>query len=138
MGFIAKITRNQPGILYVLAVEMEGKTLVKIGVTHRKIEDRVCEILTGIFKCYREFPYCRPKRYKVVSNVYQKEKTLHKQFKKFKYIPKNKFTGCNEFFDIDLDTVVEAYEKLLEDDKVKRPYKKRKKVKITEDCSDHF
>ena len=44
--------RTGPGIVYVILIELEGRTLVKIGVTHRRIQDLVSEILTSIFMKY--------------------------------------------------------------------------------------
>lgn len=104
---------DDPGILYLTEFELEGKTLIKIGVTTRKLEDRMAEILVGIFKKYREFPYCRPKRFRQTGNVYEKESILHEHFKEFSYTPSKKFGGCTEFFEVDLDTAVRAYEDLL-------------------------
>ena len=101
------------GILYLVYFELDGKQLVKIGVTARTIEERVSEILISIFKKYREFPYCRPKRFRKTGNVYEKEAQLHAYFKEYSYEPANKFSGSTEFFDIDLDKVVEVYENLL-------------------------
>jgi hypothetical protein len=101
------------GILYIVYFELEEKQLVKIGVTTRNIEDRVSEILVSIFKKYREFPYCRPKRFRKTGNVYEKEAQLHQYFKQYSYEPKNKFSGSTEFFDVPLDEVVEVYEQLL-------------------------
>jgi hypothetical protein len=101
------------GILYVVHFKLEDKDLVKIGVTSRNIEDRVSEILIGIFKKYREFPYCRPKRFRKTGNVYEKEAQLHQYFKERSYEPKNKFSGSTEFFDVPLEEVVEVYEQLL-------------------------
>ena len=106
-------SKKESGILYVLLVELEGKSLVKIGVTHRKIEDRVVEILVSIFSKYRAFPYCRPKRFRRTNDIYKKEKTLHKLFEKHRYKTTKKFSGHTEFFDVPLEDVVDAYEKLL-------------------------
>lgn len=114
-----KITRKgasaeeDPGILYVSLFVLEGKDLVKIGVTSRNIEDRMSEILVSIFKAYREFPYCRPKRFRKTGNVYEKEAQLHAYFAEYQYTPDKKFSGSTEFFDIPLDKVVDVYEKLL-------------------------
>lgn len=114
-----KITVNKdkaeedPGILYLLYFELDGKELVKIGVTTRAIEDRVSEILVSIFKTYREFPYCRPKRFRKTDNVYEKEALMHKYFEKHNFTPAKKFSGSTEFFDVPLDLVVEVYERLL-------------------------
>lgn len=108
-----KKSGSKAGILYILLVELEGKPLVKIGVTHRCIEERVAEILISIFKKYREFPYCRPKRFRTTCSVYSKEKYLHKLFESYRYKTSKKFSGYTEFFDVPLDDVVVAYEKLL-------------------------
>jgi DUF4097 and DUF4098 domain-containing protein YvlB len=113
MARTTKPTKSSPGILYVILVELDGKSLVKIGVTHRRIEDRVVEILVSIFKKYREFPYCRPKRFKTVPNTYQKERLLHKHFSKYQYTPNKKFSGSTEFFDIPLDDVVKVYDDMV-------------------------
>ncbi len=105
---------NDIGIVYVVCFNIDGKDLIKIGVTTRKIEDRVAEILVSIFKKYREFPYCRPKRFKKTTDIFEKEATLHKHFEKYKYAPEKKFSGSTEFFDVPLEEVVDAYENLLE------------------------
>lgn len=113
---LTKVTKSKPdevNILYVVLFELEGKSLVKIGVTSRSIEERVSEILVSIFKGYREFPYCRPKRFRRTDKAYEKEAKLHKHFKEFSYSPEKKFSGSTEFFDVPLETVVEAYEELL-------------------------
>lgn len=102
------------GILYLVYFELDGKQLVKIGVTARTIEERVSEILVSIFKKYREFPYCRPKRFRKTGNVYEKEAQLHEYFREYNYEPAKKFSGSTEFFDIPLDDVVKVYENLLD------------------------
>lgn len=130
MTRVTRIDRTKPGILYVLAFEMEGKTLVKIGVTHRRIEDRVSEILVSVFKKYREFPYCRPKRFKTTRDAYKKEKALHKIFSSYAYQTAKKFDGSTEFFTADLDAVVEEYDKMVEKGTCRKP-KTRKGVFFT-------
>lgn len=113
MPRVTRTVKSRPGILYVILVELDGKSLVKIGVTHRRIEDRVSEILVGIFKKYREFPYCRPKRFSVTRDTYKKEKLLHKHFSDYSYTPSKKFGGSTEFFDIPLDDVVKFYDEII-------------------------
>lgn len=108
-----KTIEEDQGILYVVHFELEGKPLVKIGVTSRNIEDRIAEILISIFKTYREFPYCRPKRFRRTGDVYEKEAILHKYFEEYRYEPAKRFSGSSEFFDCPLDKVVEVYEDLL-------------------------
>ena len=112
--------RDTDGILYVLLVNMEGKDLVKIGVTTRRIEDRVSEILVSAFKVYREFFYCKPKRFKKTTNIFSKEKQLHDTFSSFRYTTSKKFGGHTEFFDVPLDDVVAEYDKIVTTSKKKK------------------
>lgn len=103
------------GILYLVYFRLEEKDLVKIGVTSRSIEDRVSEILVSIFKSYREFPYCRPKRFRKTNDVYRKEAELHKFFSSYNYKTKNKFSGSTEFFEVPLEDAVDQYEIIIKD-----------------------
>lgn len=115
---LASVSKKTPeeayDILYLVLFELEGKSLVKIGVTSRPIEERVTEILTSMFKSYREFPYCRPKRFRRTPDAYGKEAILHEFFAEHNYVPDKKFGGCTEFFDIELEVVVQVYEDLLD------------------------
>ena len=111
----ADLLSDDYGILYVVLFTLENRQLVKIGVTSRSIEERVSEILLSIFKTYREFPYCRPKRFRKTSDTYLKENKLHKHFADRQYIPTKKFSGSTEFFDVPLDEVVSVYEDLLKE-----------------------
>ena len=112
---------TKSGILYVLHIELEGKSLVKIGMTTRNIEDRVSEILISIFKKYREFPYCRPHRFTKVTDVSRKEKEMHKKFATYKFKTSKRFSGSTEFFEVPVNTVVDMYDKLY------KPKARRKK-----------
>lgn len=102
------------GILYLVLFRLEDKELVKIGVTTRTIEERVSEILISVFKVYREFPYCRPKRFRTTSDVFEKEAVLHKYFEEYRYLPEKRFSGSSEFFDVPLEEAVTVYEHLLD------------------------
>lgn len=108
-----EIADEDAGILYLVLFHLDGKDLVKIGITTRKIEDRISEILVSIFKVYRVFPYTRPKRFKQTTNILEKEACLHNYFKKYNYKPAKVFSGSTEFFDIPLEAAVIAYERLL-------------------------
>ncbi len=101
------------GVLYVVYFRLDDKDLVKIGVTGRTVEERVSEVLVSIFKKYREFPYCRPKRFRKTGNAYEKEALLHEHFKDRNYTPTKIFSGSTEFFEVPLDEVVNVYENLL-------------------------
>ncbi len=107
-------TVKDKGIVYLLELHLEGKVLVKIGVTSRpKIEDRVCEILVSMFKFYRCFPYIRPKRFKTTTSIYKKEADLHRYFKDRQYALEHKVDGHSELFLIPLEEAVEVYERVL-------------------------
>ena len=112
MGIKLKVDKTN--ILYLVLFELEDKPLVKIGVTGRHIEDRMAEIATSVFHQYRYFPYIYPKRFRNVSEAYEKEKILHDHFDGYRYNTIHHFSGCTEFFDIPLSTAVDAYECLLE------------------------
>ncbi len=116
--------RSGPGIVYAILVELEGKELVKIGVTHRRIQDRVAEILTGIFMKYREFPRCKPLRFKTTEDPYQVEKDFHDYYSEHRYTPEKKFGGSTEFFDVPFEDVVKVYDENVVAVKKERKTKK--------------
>lgn len=102
------------GILYILYIDLEDKELVKVGVTTRdKVEDRVCEILTSIWKRYRIFPKCYVKRFSKVEDVFGKEADMHKKLDEFRYECKHKFSGSTEMFLVDKDLVIEVYNEVV-------------------------
>lgn len=104
---------DSSGILYLLAFKIDDQDVVKIGVTCRpKVEERVCEILTSIWKRYRIFPELYVKRYKKVPDVYQKETLLLKEFSSQAFTTKHVFTGSTELVTATLEEVTEAYDKL--------------------------
>jgi hypothetical protein len=105
----------ESGIVYVLEISLEDKVLIKVGVTSRKIEDRVSEILVAIWKKYRVFPQCYVKKYSTVVDPYGMETTLHQMLDQYRYTPEHSFGGSTEMFLVDTSTVVEYYEKVLED-----------------------
>lgn len=104
-------------ILYLLELDIEGDVVCKFGVTSRKIEDRVVEILTSLFYCTRRFHYCYPKRFKTVDNALSKEAMLLDYFKDYKY-EKHKFSGYTELRDVSLEEAVRVYDYLLKEGKL--------------------
>lgn len=120
---------DKKGILYLLEIDVDGQRVVKIGMTCRKIEERVVEILTSHFKTYREFPYCRPKRFRQVDNVFQKEAELLSHFKKRKFVSKKKFSGCQELVNVPIEEVVDVYEEVVERKADENTKKQRRKTK---------
>lgn len=109
---IGKTSTDNSGILYVLVIKLDcGTEVYKVGVTKRKIEERVAEILTSFWLSYRYFPYCYPKRFKSTEEVYSKEAKMHKELSEFSYKFDKKFGGHTEFFSgVELEKILEIYE----------------------------
>lgn len=104
---------KKAAILYILELDVDDRRVVKIGVTGRKLEDRVVEILSSHFKSYRFFCWCKPKRFRTVDDAYGKEAILLRYFSDRKYESAKKFSGCQELVDVDVLEVVEVYERLI-------------------------
>jgi len=117
MAFFKVDTGQQSGIVYLLYLYLDdGTRVVKIGITSRKIEERVVEILTSYFKTYRVFPRLYPKRFKKTTDNYRKEQALHKYFSRRAHLFSKPFDGSSEFFDIDdEDELLKVYEDCLVD-----------------------
>lgn len=101
------------GIVYVLVIYIEDQTLVKIGITSGKVEDRVAAILKSMWTRYREFPRCVVKRFRSVTCPEQEEKALHDHFKEYRYTTQFKFSGSTEFFLVDVEDVVKVYDERI-------------------------
>lgn len=106
-------TLDIEGIVYILELELEDKKLIKIGMTKKRVETRVCEILTSIWKRYRVFPSCYVKRYKTVSNPSDIERSILRELEEFRYKTKYAFSGYTEMFEVDLETAVNLYDSLV-------------------------
>lgn len=117
MSFIkVKKMVEDEGILYILIFKIDGEKVFKVGMTKRKLEDRVSEILTSFYHKFRYYPYMRPKRFKKVSSVFAKEALMHKALKEFKYVPDHVFSGSTETFSgIEEQLVLDMYDRVLED-----------------------
>lgn len=99
------------GLLYVLYLWHEEQLIVKVGVTSRKIEERVVEILTSYYHKYRVFPKLYPKRFRNTTEVYNKEAMMHKYFIDKKHEFDKVFSGSTEFFfGIDEEELLTVYE----------------------------
>ena len=105
---------SSKGILYLLELHLEDKVLVKVGITHRKIEDRVLEILLAIHTKYRYYPHCKQLRFKTVEDPLAKEQLLHKYLDEYSYTTEHKWGGSTELFLVDVAAAKEAYDKLLD------------------------
>ena len=109
------IDDESAGILYILVFRLDdGTEVYKIGVTKRKIQERVVEILASFWISFRYFPYCYPKRFKKTSDVYKKETEMHQLLDEFRFEFDKRFDGSTEFFSgVELDEILDKYEKCL-------------------------
>jgi len=104
-------------ILYLLELDINGTIVCKFGVTSRKIEDRVAEILKSLFYSTRRFHYCYPKRFKKVDDALVKEAMLLEYFDEYRY-DGYKFSGYTELRVISLEEAVRVYDYLLKEGKL--------------------
>ena len=114
---VAKPVENveDEGILYLIEMDVDGKRVVKIGLTRRPtIDDRLAEIALAHFKAYRQINYMRPKRFRKTSNVLQKEQLLLAYFADRKYESALPFGGHSELVDVDIMEVVQKYEEIID------------------------
>lgn len=104
---------TKTGIVYLLFIELEDKQLVKVGMTNRKIQDRVVEILTAIWVKYRYFPRCYVKRFRSVDKPAKVEKQIHDNLKEFSYKTEHRFAGSTEFFDVCNELAAGVYDSVV-------------------------
>lgn len=122
------------GTVYVLEIKFDDYTLVKIGMTTRqRIEERISEILTEIWKYYRYFPRCYVKRYRKVDTPYLMEQELHDHFKDRRFQFPIEFSGSTEFFKVDVNEVAEVYDKIYTEYKANRESANRERIEINRD-----
>lgn len=99
------------GIVYILQMWLDEEMVVKIGVTGRRIEERVVEILVSYYHQYRVFPKLYPKRFRKTDRPMEKEQALHRYFADKKYRFGKKFSGSSEYFaGIDENELLRVYE----------------------------
>jgi hypothetical protein len=108
-----RVATQEKGIVYLLELVVDDEKVQKIGITTRKIEDRVVEILSSHFQVFRHYPYCYPKRFKSTTNIMMREAKLLSVFSNEKFTPSKQFSGSTELIKADLDTVVQVYEYII-------------------------
>ena len=110
------------GTLYLLEIELLDVTVVKVGITSRKIEDRCKETTESYWKHTRVFPRVYTKRFRRVIDYEAKEKQLLKYLKEYAFVPECSISGKTEMFIMNLEVAAIAYEdvcKGVDNDSVK-------------------
>lgn len=114
VGKTAEVVEDE-GILYLIEMDVDGKRVVKIGMTRRPtIDDRLAEIALSHFKAYRQINYMRPKRFRKTCDVYKKEQLLLGYFAARRFISEKQFSGSSEIVDVDIMEVVQKYEEIID------------------------
>ena len=114
MKFAVSKDLGKEGMVYLLEIDVDGKMVQKIGITTRKIEDRVVEITASYFKGRRYFPFVRPKRFRKANDILDKEQSILEWCKEYKFTPEKRFQGSSELLDMNLDVLVTLYEQVIE------------------------
>lgn len=106
---------NNSGKLYVMRFWLDDEEIVyKVGVTTRKPEDRLMDILLSYYKGNRYVPRCDIKRFRTVDDVFGKEAILLASLQEFRYNSEKKFSGCTEMFQgIDEPSLLELYDRVV-------------------------
>lgn len=97
LGYCVK-NNNGLGYLYIVKLSNDTETFIKIGITSRKVEERM-----------KELPYNSDILYVLEgksSYIYDLEHSLKKQYVSYKYIPFLKFGGRYECFSTKLLEVI--------------------------------
>lgn len=93
--FLHSCRKSGKGSLYVIKCFSEKEEFIKIGITSKSVYER--------FKRKKRFPYS----YELIKQIegtaeeiYNLEKTLHRNFREYKYTPKVDFKGSTECFNL--------------------------------------
>ena len=105
-------TEDKRSIVYLLDMELEGKKIRKIGITSKKIEERLQGIAMSIFSKHRYVPYIKPVKYQKVVNALAMEQKILKYMEEYKWTSEKQWGGCTETLDVELDILVDVYEKV--------------------------
>lgn len=105
----------EEGIVYIIKMVLDDGTVIyKIGVTKRKIEDRLAEIVIDIFKKLRYIPRTSLKRFQKSTAYEHIEAELLELYSIYKYKWDITFGGCTEFiYDVDEEELLAEYDKRI-------------------------
>ncbi len=103
------------GIVYVIRMELDsGEVVYKVGITTRKIEDRLAEILIGVFKYLRYVPRTSVRRFSKSERYEWVERELLDRYADKKYEWGFSFGGSTEFVcGVEEEELLEVYDSLM-------------------------
>lgn len=111
-----KKPRTVDGEVYMTLIDIDGKTVIKIGTTNRTALKRALEIAEVIYAVYKFIPKMQILINERTHNNYVVEAALLKELGQYKYVPIFEFDGCSELVDCDIAVAISAYRKCIDAD----------------------
>lgn len=111
-----KKPRTVDGEVYMTLIDIDGKSVIKIGTTNRSALKRALEIAEVIHGVYKFIPKMQILINERTHNNYVVEAALLKELAQYKYEPLFEFDGCSELVDCDTAVAISAYRKCMDAD----------------------
>lgn len=111
-----KKPRTVDGEVYMTLIDIDGKSVIKIGTTNRTALKRALEIAEVIYAVYKFIPKMQILINERTHNNYVVEAALLKELAPYKYTPLFEFDGCSELVDCDIAVAISAYRKCIDAD----------------------
>jgi hypothetical protein len=90
-------------------------TIYKVGITSRKVQHRLSEVVMSMFNHWRYIPRTSVKRYRMSKGFRKIEKEMHQLLLSGSVMMDDKISGHTEFFYVNSEErLIEEYEKLLD------------------------
>lgn len=111
------------GEVYLLLIELDGTSVIKIGTTNRSALKRMLEIAEVIHASYKFIPKMQILANERIHNNYVVEAALLEKLKKYRYNPLIEFEGCSELVKCDITEVMLSYRECMNADYKPTPIK---------------
>lgn len=111
-----KKTRSMDGEVYMLLIELDGRSIIKIGTTNRCALKRMLEIAEVIHAVYKFIPKMQILINERTHNNYGVEAALLTMLKEHKYVPAFEFDGSSELVECDTAVALSAYRDCIDAD----------------------
>lgn len=127
MAKFKKKQRTVDGEVYMLQIDIDGRSVIKIGTTNRCALKRALEISEVIHGAYKFLPKIQILINERTQNNYAVEAALLAKLKEYKYVPMFEFDGCSELVECDHAIAISAYRECIDAD---YPAEERKLIEI--------
>ena len=113
---LPKGIQRKNGTVYMVAIEIEGRVLYKVGATGGNPRKRVMQVVESIEQAYGYFPRCEVIEDSKCKNYYQVERKIHTALAEYAYCTKEAFSGSTELFECDVSVVRQVYKECISAD----------------------